>query len=54
MKDLGTANGWQDTPVAYEQCHALKHTLKAEKLGAGLTEYSCEVCGFKFREDSSD
>lgn len=49
MSNLGTANGWRDTPAIVENC---KHVHDSRKIGRCLTEYSCSICNFKFKVDS--
>lgn len=49
--DLGFANGWKNTPEIVRNC---THGQYREAVGSCLTEYGCEVCGYKYLVDSSD
>jgi hypothetical protein len=50
-QDLGYANGWKNgTPDIVKNC---KHDKKIKQIRMHVEEYSCEICGFKFKVDSS-
>ena len=51
VQDLGTANGWRETPSIVENC---THQLKERNLGRCYNEYRCDICGYTYRVDSSD
>ena len=50
LKDLGYANGWKEDPEIVKKC---QHVKEVKNIGNCLNEYSCEICGFKFKVDSS-
>lgn len=54
FKDLGFANGWRQVPKEVLQCRIEKHSLKFESVGRCLTKYTCEICGYTYKVDSSD
>lgn len=53
-KDLGYANGWEDTPEIVEQCEAEGHSQYKQGVGRCLMEYGCWICDYKYLVDSSD
>jgi len=54
LADLGYANGWGGkAPDIVRACRASKHSCKATDLGRCLTEWRCEICGYKYKVDSS-
>jgi hypothetical protein len=54
--NLGYANGWvyDKTPTIVEICDKQKHKLWSRNVGKCLTEYGCDICGYKYKVDSSD
>jgi len=51
LKNLGLANSWgENIPQVVKDC---KHDLDVKNLGNCLNEFSCEVCGYRYRVDSS-
>lgn len=54
MKDLGFANGWRDIPIIVQGCRELKHEIESENIGKCLHRYSCYICKYKYKVDSSD
>jgi len=54
MKDYGYANGWKETPVEVRACKTIGHEKIIKTVGRCLTEYSCPVCGYVYKVDSSD
>lgn len=52
MSDLGTANGWTETPLLVEKCEAAGHKTQEKPIGRCLREVRCEVCNYKFQIDS--
>jgi transposase-like protein len=54
MKDLGYANGWRKTPEEIEKCRELKHNIDYDMIGKSLTKYTCKICQYNYKVDSSD
>jgi len=54
LEHLGYANGWDKTPEIVHECREKGHLGYAGNVGRCLTEYGCEVCGYKYLVDSSD
>lgn len=54
MKDLGYANGWKDTPEIVKECKEKGHEREWRSVGRSVGEYTCKICGYTFRVDSSD
>lgn len=54
LNDLGYSNGWDVTPDIVVKCTELGHELTQETVGNCNTEYTCPICRYKFRVDSSD
>lgn len=54
MTDLGYANGWGEAPEIVKQCKKEGHYVKSENLGNCLNMYTCEICKYKYKVDSSD
>ena len=54
LKNLGYSNGWQDTPDIVKLCRSKNHLTTGKEIGRCLTEYSCKICGYKYKVDSSD
>lgn len=52
--ELGTANGWSETPRCVSECLEKKHTLKQTGVGRCLTKVSCDICNYVYLIDSSD
>jgi len=52
--DLGYQNGWDHVPDEVLKCRELKHERNIKEIGKCLTEYSCEICGYVYKVDSSD
>ena len=52
--DLGTANGWIETPDLIKHCVEKKHSPKQTGVGKCLTEVKCGICMYKYLIDSSD
>ena len=50
MKDLGYMNGWKETPVEVKNC---KHEKEQEYPYSCVTKYTCRVCQFTYKVDSS-
>ena len=53
LRDLGYANGWQDTPDIVKACRARGHIPEEINRGRCLNEYRCVECGYKYLVDSS-
>lgn len=53
-KDYGYVNGWTETPEEVRECERKRHRMFTRAIGRCVTEYGCEICGFKFQVDSSD
>jgi len=52
---LGYINSWGDnTPEIYLKCRDQNHQMSHREVGRCLMEYSCEICGYYFKVDSSD
>lgn len=57
--DLGYANGWVGRdgkiklPEIVKICEKKGHVKQRTTVGRCLTEYSCEICGYKYLVDSS-
>jgi hypothetical protein len=54
MKDLGYANGWEETPKEVKECIVLEHQTTCKTVGRCLREYTCPICNFTYLVDSSD
>lgn len=52
--NLGTANGWHETPKIIKLCIEKKHSPKQTGIGRCLTEVTCKLCKYKYLIDSSD
>jgi hypothetical protein len=50
LKDLGYANGWKEDPEIVKKC---QHVKEVKNIGNHLIEFRCEICGYKFKVDSS-
>jgi len=55
VKDLGYMNGWtQGTPEIVRKCvDELKHEVEYRQVGNCLHQYTCRLCGYTYRVDSS-
>lgn len=57
MKNLGYMNEWYKEDLERDnillECENENHELSKEIIGNCLTEYTCEICGYKYRVDSS-
>ena len=54
MTNYGYANGWNETPEAIKKCRELKHKTVEKKLGRCLNQYTCDICKYTYKVDSSD
>ena len=54
MENLGYANGWTVTPEIREKCVRLEHKLVEKNIGRCLNEYTCPICKYSYKVDSSD
>ena len=55
IKDLGTVNGWKKCPEEYMKCQVEANHITAHRnIGICHNEYTCKICGIKWRIDSSD
>ena len=55
MKNLGTQNGWTETPEIVLSCIRKKHQTETTILNKERTlkETSCPVCSYRYTTDSS-
>ena len=54
MTDYGYLNGWNNTPEQVKKCREEQHPLKVENIGRCLNKYTCNICGYTYKIDSSD
>jgi len=54
FQDFGWANGWDKTPRLIQKCRRAQHLKKDEHVGRCATQYTCNICGYTYRVDSSD
>lgn len=54
MTNYGYANGWDSTPEEIKKCRELKHKTVEKKLGNCHYEYTCPICKYLYKVDSSD
>jgi hypothetical protein len=54
MINLGYANGWITVPEIREKCKCLEHKLVVKNIGRCLNQYTCEICKYTYKVDSSD
>ena len=54
IKDLGTMNGWNETPIEFKVCKEAGHELTVENLGRCYNKYTCEICKISWKVDSGD
>lgn len=52
--DFGWANGWAENPKLVQKCRRAHHLGKDERVGRCSTRYTCDICGYTYRVDSSD
>ena len=52
MIDLEYSNGWTNTPEIVIKCRLLKHEIEIKNVSRCVTEYSCEICDYKYKIDS--
>lgn len=50
MKDLGYANGWGKTPQEVKDC---EHDKELKYPYSNVIQYTCKICGFTYKVDSS-
>jgi len=54
IKNLGWANGWEETPPDVVKCNSLGHVLKDVKSNwSCVTEKYCPICNYYYKIDSS-
>jgi len=51
--NLGTANGWKDTPGIVKECREAGHETQGSKISNCYYEVRCDKCGYVYRYDSS-
>ena len=51
MIDLGTANGWEETPEIVKAC---THDTEEKTISNCLHVITCKVCGYTYMVDSGD
>jgi hypothetical protein len=55
MKNLGYMNGWgSKVPAEVELCKLKGHKRDKKEVGRCVNEYSCKICEYKYKIDSSD
>ena len=54
MENLGYINGWVETPEQIKKCRRLEHNLVEKNIGRCLNEYTCPICKYSYKVDSSD
>lgn len=53
--NLGYCNGWGgELPLVYKACREQKHILNTEHLHRGVEKYSCPICQYTYKADSTD
>ena len=53
LKNLGYSNRWSKLPIEITKCSDLKHDIYRKEIKRCVTEYTCEICGYFYKEDST-
>lgn len=53
VRDLGWANGWKATPEVVSKCLEAGHKRDDWEMGRCDHEIRCDICGYRYRMDSS-
>ena len=53
VKDFGWANGWSKDPEMVRECRLKKHKTEEHTIGHCMHEVRCDICGYKYKYDSS-
>jgi len=54
MTNYGYVNGWKETPEQVKKCRELKHKIIEKNIGRCRNQYTCEICQYTYKVDSSD
>lgn len=54
MTNYGYANGWISTPDVIVRCREKNHKIVVKNIGRCLNQYTCEICKYTYKVDSSD
>jgi predicted SprT family Zn-dependent metalloprotease len=53
MTNLGYNNEWRDVPEIVKNCLEHEHIVQVKNIAKSTKEYTCPLCDYKYKQDSS-